>query len=420
MAYTKTPWVNGVTPAINDGNLNNIEDGIKTNDDKLVNTFSADINAYFGNTKLGDDFQDESIWTSGLGTQSADTINVKIGNQSLKILENNNTAGLLSSDKNNISLDFSKLGNDEISTDADYIEIILFVSDATFVDTMRITFDQDTPFTGTNRKFFIPSVITGFNFIKVKKSDFTTTGSGAWTGIQSIRIQWESLANAQDEFISFQLIQLVKKDPLSLIPNPFQRFGVRDFEINSGEWFVGEEFGEIVWKILDAIGDFNTLQNNREYKNFTINQIRLFNTASDAYVTWFINDSNLIQALINPAGALTLRKREGGVTTSLITTIPIPLKDDILNYTLTKSDNNVSLKTIVNEQEFIQTFTTTLNGQSGNLAIGTTSNTMYIKATSITEISHAHHSDISETTKDFRIDDLIQSHTNIEWLGGTW
>lgn len=48
MAYTKTTWVNGETP-INADNLNNIENGIETNDKKLsqVITGNATVNSTY-------------------------------------------------------------------------------------------------------------------------------------------------------------------------------------------------------------------------------------------------------------------------------------------------------------------------------------------------------------------------------------
>lgn len=113
--------------------------------------------------------------------------------------------------------------------------------------------------------------MTGWNYLSVKKSWFYTVGTGSWENIQSYAVGY--VADFTDLFVSFQLIQLVKADPLEDYPNPFQRNGVRDFAINSGEWFVGEEFGKIVWKGLTSPSptiDINSLQHNTAFKDFTI------------------------------------------------------------------------------------------------------------------------------------------------------
>ena len=421
MAYTKTDWVNGVTK-VNQGNLNNNEDGTKTNDDKLVNTFSADINAYFGNTKLGDDFQDETLWTNGI----ADTANVKIGDQSLKLIEVDNIASTIATNIDNITLDFTEFNDTSISNDDDYIYFVFFVSNVSLVLNVRIFFDQSPTFTGANVKsFFITSgMITGWNFFKIKKDDFSTSGTGAWDNIQSIDVRWGSLANAQNEFVSFQLIQLVKKDPLSLIPNPFQRFGVRDFVINSGEWFVGKEFDETVWKFLQgSSGDIDSLQTNINFGNFIINASIQSGGSNDVgYVGWKINDlNNIFVQIINNVLRLTLR--EGGVFTDFSQSLNIST-GDFATINITKNNGNVSVFVYINNKinNTININALTSLSGNGNLIIGTfdgSTEALY-KSVSITEISHAHHSDISETTRDTRISDLIQSHTNIEWLGGTW
>ena len=426
MAYNKTTWVNGVTK-VNQGNLNNLEDGTKTNDDKLVNTFSADINEYFGNTKLGDDFQDDSVWSSGAGTQSADTTNVKIGSQSLRITENDNTGNRLFSTFDNISLDFTLLNNSETSNDDDYISFVVFITDVNFVGDVRLDLGNDSTFNSANRRGLsvTSGLINGWNFLKLLKSDFDTAGTGDFSDIKSIRASWNSLANAQNEYVSFQLIQLVKKDPLTAIPNQFQRFGVRDFQINNGEWFIGKEFGDIVWKEIGGTQNVrNALQQDTSHINFiTTGTIQPLNSSIRArYLTWFIDSNNFISLEITTSDILNLRLFEGGVSTDI--SIPFDIdSNDTIKFTFQKNDSNISAEAYKNNDlsTLKQLSGTTTLTNPGNLSVGRSADGIQnYSSFSITEISHAHHSDISETTRDSRITDLIQSHTNIEWLGGKW
>ena len=425
MAYNKTDWVNGVTK-VDQGNLNNNEDGTEFAFNAVANTFSADINAYFGNTKLGDDFQDDSVWTlQSTGIKSSDLTNVKIGNQSVKLLENDNISTTLIIVKNNISIDFNSLNNGQSSSEDDYIYFVHFVSNASLIAEIRIYFGADTIMDIANAKRIIFSnFVTGWNFFKFKKSDFITLGTGNWDNIQSIRLQAASLINAQNEFVSFQLIQLVKKDPLSLIPNPFQRFGTRDFAINSGEWFVGKEFGKNIWRDLEGvISSPSALIGNKLFSSF-IMSYKLVDSNLNGFVSggsWISDGSNFITFTIqNNKIQLNINAGSSNIIERDMT---IVISDNV-EFILNKSESNISLTVYKNDDysnAIIISESTSFTTQQGNVGVFITSGVQSeLLSASITEISHAHHSDISETTRDSRIIDLIQSHTNIEWLGGTW
>jgi DUF971 family protein len=79
---------------------------------------------YLHNTNTHDDlyFQTEGNWTSGAGTQSADSTNVIWGDYSLKILENDASAGTLYSDLNGITLDLTKTINGNTSLNERYYQ----------------------------------------------------------------------------------------------------------------------------------------------------------------------------------------------------------------------------------------------------------------------------------------------------------
>lgn len=385
-----------------DNRLENIESK-KAEETMITNSFHADPVAYYGNVKTIDDFQDASTWVVGNGTQSVDTANVKIGKQSLKLIETDVVTTYLSSRKNGISLDLTKLNNGEVSTDNDYIVVALFVSDVTKIVEVIINFSQDTPFASTNRKRLGISpaeLVNGWNFIKKKKSAIATTGTGAWTGIQSIEAAWVSTDNAQGAYVSFQLLQLVKADHLENYPNPFQRNGVRDFAINSGEWFVGEEFGKKIVREFIKNADADSLVSVTEFEDFTASA-RVScqsNTRADLFA-WIIDTTNYLLVVIRD-DMFRLGKVEAGVFTPIEVSYPINI-GDVLTCTMQKSGSSVFAK-LENQNGETKTLnlTTTLSGK-GKFALNQNGST-YLSTTlsaSITEIAHAHHADIAEVSK---------------------
>ena len=366
-------------------------------------SFYFDIDADYGNVKTIDDFQDVSLWTVGAGTQSADASNVKIGRQSLKLLEPDAVAGSLYSNRNNMSLDLTKLNNGEVSGDDDYINLVFYVSDVSKVASMSIRLEQNATYTETNYKRYDmtpASLVTGWNFIKIKKSAFSTIGTGAWSGIQSMRIIWVSTVDALNAYVSFQLIQLVKKDPVSDYPNPFQKNGVRELAINSGEWFVGKEFGRTIVREFVKNPASNSLTSVTEFEAFTASA-RVScqsNTRADLF-TWANNTSNYLLVMIRD-DMFRLGKVEAGVFTPVEVSYPINI-GDVLTCTMQKNGSSVVAK-LENQNGEIKTLklTTTLSGK-GKFALNQNGATYLstIISASITEYQHAHHADIAEVAK---------------------
>ncbi len=318
------------------------------------------INEWYGaNTKLVAMFQSDETWTSGVGTQSNDAVNVKLGSQSLKILENDNTAGVLFSDRNSISLNLATFNDGSASSTSDYIYVVFYISDVTKIDTsggkgIRLLFSQATSPDGNNVLGTITSgLVTGWNYVKIAKSDFAVNGTGAWSGIQSLRVYWYSLANAINAYVSFQLVQLIRKDPISAIPNPFQRcinsIWTRDFTINSGEWFVGLEFGSIVCRNLTP-GDTGlsstaaSLVGTVGYSsNFIARMIQTIKSTNySSSLVWEIDNSNRIFARIYK-GTLNLYTTVAG-TNNITTTTPLTCAiGDIVEFVLKRNGTTVTL-----------------------------------------------------------------------------
>lgn len=369
-------------------------------------SFYTDLEAYYGNTKLIDAFQDTSKWNQGIG----DTTNVKIGSQSLKIIETHNLAGYSFAKLNGISLDLTKLNNGEESTDNDYICLVCYISDVKKVAEggISFTFDQMTPANEINVKIgnITSGLSTGWNFIKIKKSDFITSGTGKWSDIKSVQIRWYSTANAQNAYVSFQLIQLVKADPVSLIekPNPFQKFGVRDVEILNGEWFVGKEFGELCIKELGSseptkvksligqklFGDCNV---NFKVKRLGVNGVSWFGLLSSNDIgVYVITYQNSLEFKV-------VRENQDVIENTVDFASNI---GDVLIFNIQRVGNKFKV--------IAHNLTTGIQAESNleyqldkvALCIGRSQGINYwnnLLSVSITEISHTHHSDIAEVAK---------------------
>lgn len=161
--------------------------------------------------KLIADFQDDETWTSGAGTQSDDGTNYRLGTESIKILEDDNTGSLLYSDRNSITLNLATFESGAASDTSDYIYLICYISDASKVSNIKIAFSTEATYDGDPSYLYTVATgfVSGWNYIKIKKSAFTNTNMVDWTGIQSMRVAWTSTNNAQNAYISFQAVYLI-------------------------------------------------------------------------------------------------------------------------------------------------------------------------------------------------------------------
>ena len=148
----------------------------------LENGFYADLEAYYGNTKLIDDFQDVSGWSQVIGLVTKDNTNFKLGRQSIRLSEVDSSAKMLLARKN-MDIDLTKLNNGLASEESDYIICPVFVSNADAIDPVsgvQLLFSKELDGTTSNCKYlsFI-NLTSGWNFLKAKKSDFITNGTGS-------------------------------------------------------------------------------------------------------------------------------------------------------------------------------------------------------------------------------------------------
>ena len=165
----------------------------------LAGKLGAVYNNYASNdkSKLIADFQDDETWTSGAGTQSDDSTNFRLGTESIRITENDGTGGLLYSDRSSASFNLNQFESGDTSDTDDYIYFIFYVSDSTKVTNVILGFDADATYDGTNAYTYTATTITtGWNYYKVKKSAFSSSGSPNWASVDSMRVGWTSTASS--------------------------------------------------------------------------------------------------------------------------------------------------------------------------------------------------------------------------------
>jgi hypothetical protein len=412
-------WVNGATIfLIHDGTdwmlLPNVIADIMAKQDRgegLTEAFRKWN--YLHNTNTHDDlyFQTETNWTSGAGTQSADSTNVLWGDYSLKILENDASAGTLYSDLNGITLDLTKTIDGNTSLNSDFIRLIFYVSDANAVNgNVAFNFSQGASYDGGNRISYVATTVsTGWNYLNIAKSDFSPVGAGVFSGIQSIRLAWKSNAGYQNEYISFQLVQLVRVDPDdSTQYSYFQKQIDNGVYQNTITWagteesILGVENNKVRWKLLGTNADINAYTFSKNYStndNFIYSSTMITGSATDASRMYFyIDDENYVGVFLE-ANTITLRKEVSNSITDDSDTLDLD-EGQTLNCVIEKTGTAWSLKVEVDgvlQVLDIQPAIADFGSQSGYLVIGgITSNPCYIESATITSTKVANFANVSD------------------------
>lgn len=392
---------------------------------------------YQRNTKLISSFQSDETWTSVTGTQSADSTNVKIGTQGIKILENNNTAGELISKRTVTALDLTKFTDGSASTTSDYIALVAYVSDVT---KLNATEGIDLYFSTTGDigaatdffYYFIPasSLATGWNYIKVAKSAFTIRNAASWASIAYLGVSWTSLVNAQNAYVTFNGLQLVRKDPSANVPNPFQRevngVWAIDFAINYGEWFIGLENNEVVCREL--LGSQNTgitttassLVGTKAYNNFIASaSIKALVTNTAYSLVWEVNSSNRIRILYS-VGTFYILKDVAGTQVIVASTDVTAIVGETIEFKLVKNGSSITAIATKNNTSYVLSGTISdFINSVGYLAIATKSTgSTQIKNAAITTTESAYRASVADVAK--RVQNLWVDWTpTVAWTTGT-
>jgi hypothetical protein len=387
-------------PDIIDAAMKDHEERVVTLEGK-TDSFYADFEAYYGNTKLIDDFQDIDGRTVG----SEDTINVKIGSKSLKIEEINNISGSIVSDYNNLpTFNLGTFNNGLTSSVDDYVVLVAYVSDATKVTNLGFGLSPEPTYNASNNanKTISAGIVTGWNYFKIKKIEIAGVAD-INSDMKSIRMFWTSISNAQGAYVSFQLLQLVKKDPLADYPNPYQKNGVRELELGPGDWYIGKEDGRLIIKGINTPANETVdMKGQNLYKDFTLYQSKLLTYSSyDCYVSWGIDASNRITLYLNSSKFKMVCVIDGvGQISPEVDIVASP--GDIISYRLEKKGNKVLACCTVNGKEYYLNEEYPLNDKKGYILQGqhvTSSFNGKLLSLSISEIPHAHHANIAEVAK---------------------
>ena len=155
-------------------------------------------------------FQSGETWTSGFGDQTNDTENFRLGTKSIRVTEDDNIVGTVTSDQNNVSLDLTTFESGATSDTADYIAFIFYVSDSTKVTNIQLRFSPSATYSSDpSYEYAITTIVNGWNYVKIKKSAFTNVNMVDWSDIQSMRVGWTSTISALGAYISFQSLYLL-------------------------------------------------------------------------------------------------------------------------------------------------------------------------------------------------------------------
>jgi len=282
----------------------------------------AVYNGYSGTdkSKLIANFQDTETWTSGAGTQADDATNFRLGTESIRITSTGDIA--LYSDQNSASFNLNQFESGAASDSADYIYAIFYASDSSKVASVQIGFDADATYDGTNAyTYSITTIVDGWNYVKIKKSAFTSGGSPDWASVDSMRVGWTGQATSTGSYVSFQTLYLVD-DSYDLVLSNLTAYTVESIGLFYN-WSVSIDAGLVDAITFDSEGWGQTAQT---IKKFTVTNEKFW--ANSDYLSEFGNSLVLLLYLSTTAGY-----RYEGTAKINTTTVDLPV-DELVNESL--------------------------------------------------------------------------------------
>jgi hypothetical protein len=416
--YTKTAWVAG--DVISAVKLNNNEDKTAELDTAALQAqgFHSDLAAWYGSNVVQPlteaDTWVNNGWNGAAGTYSADSVNFKTGTFAAKAT----TPGAIGYEGIHVvkNIDFTKFSDGSVADDTHYIKWAWYIADLTNFPAggIFIIFHCDNAPTITNMFYYTvakASLVVGWNYFAIAKSTLSTAGTPAWDTIKGIAIGLTAAGTGACVWtIDILSIQMVRKDPSSAVPNPFQYLSsgtaTRRAQITAGEWFVGMENSSLICRNLLAANDDDMLIFTKGFNaDFTIHAVMQIKNASDSDNIGFrIDASNRINAYIS-SDVLYLGSTIAGATTANSTAMAIS-SGDIVEFEIVKAGTSVTLKAYLNyNRNTVYTpapasFTPTGTGYLTVGYVSTIESTSNIYSLSIGSIGHAHtadYADVAET-----------------------
>jgi len=391
-------------------NFKDEQDAWQNRTKTIENTFYTDMEAYYGNTLDLFDNKDDFVISATGATITRDYSTYKLRNYSFKLEKTSVTSNVCYGYLElNSTLDIEKFINNTIVNSDDYLIIPIYISDTTNLTSVKIVFfDSNSEYYHISTSEWANiNYVTGWNYVKI---DFEFTSQSANFNKNDVtKIRLDITTNNIDDLITVNFGDLFfcKKDPVYDYPNPMQKNGVADFSINSGEWYVIKENGQIkLMELTGSIYDVDSLSNNNYFDNFECNLITSTNiSAEDRYLAFVSEVSGTSTRVEYYIYSNLIRGRVvNNSVVKEVKDISFPINaNDILNYTVSRNGEKWNLKLYKNNDlsTLVEIELTNTNLEKYNLNIGVLaySNIRTIYSASITNLSHAHHSDVAEYSK---------------------
>jgi hypothetical protein len=393
---TPVTYVNGGSPAINDTNLNDNEDTTALADEELRRNFSLRLKHYIKyfyqrNYKEIEDCLDYTEFTdAGTVTLSRDETNTFMGSSATRLTEDDDTASYLAAYKS-ATLDLSTFNDGSASSTSDMIEVIFYISDVNYVNEVFLKLGDDNS-NCYRYTWSSGSVSTGWNVIRLAKTDFTTVGAPTgWNSITYVRIEWRSLANASGEYVTFQFVGMYREDPVySGYHNVFQEYqGSVTGWINKFTNLVIQDF--IVYDEGKKQGDIGIMCADPTYDYWMVrivDDLSSFITKWEWYckadgeipiMSWRVDSNNYVEVYVD-SDTFYMDVTEAGATTSYSESLDNGIEKNEKAYVFFEKDGD-TLRSVFKkdgERELILEHETTISGSdSGDIYIGCTGATNY-------------------------------------------
>ena len=430
--FVEITFENGNTPAINETNLNAIEDVCAKADEELRRSASVDwktyLEYYFDRSVLEiEAFEDDSDWTSGTGspTLSNDPTYAKTGSDTLKLLEPDASSGDLKAYKS-VSLDLTKFNNGIDTAGADAVlGFLVYASDKAKVNSYTFRFGDDA----SNNYYYTQAEAgtgAGYNYMFTPKSDFSTQGSPTgWDSISWIQVEWNSTASATNEYVCFDIAQLMREhSSYWWLPDVFV------IDDGNGNWDISQidSMAARYWMYFDKrIGKIALLLYPDAYafglhlyctiKSF-VSKFEFYVAEEDYLprVLWYYNGSNYIGVYIEN-GTFYITANEAGTPTDTYVALSDTLyKETKVKLYFEKNDDKVrAIYTFENQQPLILEYETSITSE-GCLYIG--SKTDGSDYGIITDFQVSHNSALKSHDDDWRFPRLIKKRAT-EYLNSS-
>lgn len=385
--------------------MNNIENGI----DRAEGWY-ADPVRWMQNTK--DICDCEAAWAnkawslSAGGSYSLESSIVKVGLGAAKLTASNADDGIHIIK----ALALDEFENTSASATADYICFITYIDSTSYgrlaAQGYAIRFLCDAEGTTTNQyRYSITKamLVNGdWACIYIAKSEFTGYGAPSWDAITGISFEMQNNAVGGSVSVIIDAIRMVRKDPISATPNPFQQClngtWTRELAINAGDWYIGIV---VCRNLIPSSTTYNALCGVKSYTSFVANaRIEILTINDSIDIVFYIDGANMFRGRIDALNDILYlsTKTAGGAWVDVSVSMNVSA-NTIADITLIKIGTSVSIIVYLdNDINTPYTLATTFTPTTaGYLAVGSCEDVYFnLLALSITTSLHSDHCNVAE------------------------